>query len=295
MGAAKSDQRIAAGRSTFSGNFAEAEAISDQGRYRSTFAIPLSSGTKLSMKRPSGSSRPPRAKNPSKNRSSKAAKNRLSHAPKLTAPNPSGFGTPPMPLRRVAFYVRVSTTGQTAENQLRDLRHVAERSDWQVVHCFSDTMSGTKGREARPGFSKLLQSVVRREVDLVAVWSLCRLSRSIRELLAVMDSLTRAGVDLFSHRQAIDTGSASGRMLFSLIGVFAEFERDLLAERVRAGLSRARAQGKRIGRPQVSSKVVDQISARLKAGHGIHRICKSLAVGSGTVQRVRRQLSAPAS
>lgn len=234
--------------------------------------------------------RGPRAKTPAKSRSSKAPENRLPRVPDPIAPESSPFGTAFRP-RRVALYARVSTVGQTEENQLRDLREVAERAGWQVVHVLVDRgISGTRGRDARPGLDNLLKVAVRREVDAVCVWALDRLSRSVRELLGTIDTLNRAGVDLYAHKQALDTGSATGRAMIGLVGVFAEFERDLLIERVRAGLSRARAEGKRVGRPPVSPQVVEQIRHRLNAGQSIHAICRVMKVGSGLVQRIRRTL-----
>jgi DNA invertase Pin-like site-specific DNA recombinase len=228
-----------------------------------------------------------RAETPIEGASEQAPKyGSLAH-PAVPAQKPSGFSAAP---RRVALYARVSTHGQTAENQLRELRAVADRSGWIVVQTFCDTVSGTKEPESRPGFANLLRAIARHEVDVLAVWALDRLSRSLRELLGVFDMLNKAGVDLFSHRQALDTGSASGRMLISLVGVFAEFERDLLVERVRAGLARAKAQGKRIGRPRTPERKAAEVREALLAGRGIHTICRNLGIGSATVQRIRREM-----
>ena len=232
-----------------------------------------------------------RAESPPKSSKAKAPKNGPLPGPALSAPNPSPFRTP-LRSRRVALYARVSTAGQTEENQLRDLREVAERAGWHVIHVFVDKgISGTRGRDARPGLDNLLKMAVRREVDAVCVWALDRLSRSLRELLCTIDTLSRAGVDLYAHKQALDTGSATGRAMIALVGVFAEFERDLLIERVRAGLSRARAEGKQIGRPRLPDKAVKQIEAGLRAGHGLRAICRATGCGSGTVQRIRREMA----
>ncbi len=152
--------------------------------------------------------------------------------------------------RRVAIYARVSTDGQSVENQLRELEVVAERHDWEVVATYTDEgVSGAKGRERRPGFDALCGAVARREVDVVAAWSVDRLGRSLQDLVAFLGELQAKGVDLYLHVQGLDTSTPAGRAMFQMLGVFSEFERAMIQERVRAGLARARASGKRLGRP----------------------------------------------
>ena len=144
--------------------------------------------------------------------------------------------------RRAAIYARVSTGSQTVENQLRELRHVAERHGWQIVTEFSDKgISGAKGRDQRPGLDKLLQAVARREVDMVLAWSVDRLGRSLQDLLSFLGELHAKGVDLYLHQQGLDTSTPAGKALFQMMGVFAEFERAIIRERVRSGLERAKA------------------------------------------------------
>ena len=151
-------------------------------------------------------------------------------------------------VRRAAIYVRVSTGSQTTENQSRELRGVAERHGWEVVTEFSDKgISGAKGREKRPGLDKLLQAVARREVDTVLAWSVDRLGRSLQDLLSLLGELHAKGVDLYLHQQGLDTGTPAGKALFQMMGVFAEFERAMIRERVRSGLERAKAQGTVLG------------------------------------------------
>ncbi len=152
--------------------------------------------------------------------------------------------------RRAAIYARVSTDGQSVENQLRELEVVAERHDWEVVATYTDEgVSGAKGRERRPGFDALCGAVARREVDVVAAWSVDRLGRSLQDLVAFLGELQAKGVDLYLHVQGLDTSTPAGRAMFQMLGVFSEFERAMIQERVRAGLARARASGKRLGRP----------------------------------------------
>ena len=149
--------------------------------------------------------------------------------------------------KRVAFYLRVSTGDgqQTIENQRRALDEIAERAGWEVVEVYSDEISGTKGRERRPAFDRMLKAAVHRKFDMIAAWSVDRLGRSLQDLVGFLGELKAAGVDLFLHQQALDTSTPSGRALFQMLGVFAEFETAMIRERTRAGLVRARAQGKR--------------------------------------------------
>ncbi len=152
--------------------------------------------------------------------------------------------------KRVAIYARVSTDGQSTDNQLRELATVAGRHGWEVAATFTDQgISGAKGRDGRPGFDALCGAVARREVDLVAAWSVDRLGRSLQDLVAFLEELRAKGVDLYLHVQGLDTSTPAGRAMFQMLGVFSEFERAMIQERVRAGLARARASGKRLGRP----------------------------------------------
>ena len=144
--------------------------------------------------------------------------------------------------RRAAVYARVSTDGQTTRNQLRELETVAQRHHWQVAQRFVDQgISGAKGREQRPQFAALHQAIARRECDVVLVWSVDRLGRSLTDLVGLLNELHAKRIDLYLHRQGVNTTTAAGKMLFQMLGVFAEFERSLIQERVRAELARARA------------------------------------------------------
>ena len=168
-------------------------------------------------------------------------------------------------VKRVALYARVSTDGQSVENQLRELEAVAERHGWAVAEVFRD--AGVSGATAeRPGYKRLKQAVARKEVDLVAAWSVDRLGRSLQELVALLGELRAKGVDLYLHQQGLDTSTPAGKAMFQMLGVFAEFERAMIVERVQAGLRRARAQGKRLGRPRVGEKVEAAIRRELAKG-----------------------------
>ncbi len=191
---------------------------------------------------------------------------------------------------KVALYARVSTDGQTVENQLQDLEAVAKREGWEVVERFIDKgISGAKGRDGRPAFDRLCKGVVRGEFDLVASWSVDRLGRSLQDLVGFLNELQSKKVNLYLHKQGLDTGTPAGKMLFQMLGVFAEFERSMIVERVKAGLKRAKAQGKVLGRPRIAPAVEAQI-VQLRATQqlGMRAIARQLGVGNCTVQRVLR-------
>jgi len=190
---------------------------------------------------------------------------------------------------RTALYVRVSTIGQTVENQLRELQEVAERHGWNVVAIFKDEgISGAKGRDRRPGLDRLLKAVTRREVDLVAAWSVDRLGRSLQDLIAVLGELHGKGCDLYLHQQGIDTRTPAGKAMYQMLGVFGEFERSMIRERVNAGLARAKAQGKHLGRRRNDDRV-DAVKRLRAEGVGINKIAKQLGCGVSMVQRIVAQ------
>jgi len=195
---------------------------------------------------------------------------------------------------RAAIYLRVSTTGQTVETQRRELEEVAGHEGWQIVTTFEDAgISGAKGREKRPGLDAMLKGVARREFDLVAAWSVDRLGRSLQDLISFLAELKAKGLNLYLHKQGLDTRTPAGKMLFQMLGVFAEFEREMIIERVNAGLARARASGKtklgrplKLGRPMVGPKIEDAIRRERANGLGIRKIAARVGCGVGTVQRV---------
>jgi DNA invertase Pin-like site-specific DNA recombinase len=192
-----------------------------------------------------------------------------------------------------AIYVRVSTDQQTVENQTRELRKVAERREWGVTEIYSDAgISGAKGRNMRPGLDRMLKDASRRRFDVVMAWSIDRLGRSLIDLLGTIQHLEACGVDLYLDQQAIDTTTPMGRLIFQVTGAFAEFERSMIRQRVRAGLRRAVAQGTRLGRPKVNGEVERKAQKLLRKGIGIIKIAKTLGVGTGTVQRIKREMAA---
>jgi DNA invertase Pin-like site-specific DNA recombinase len=189
---------------------------------------------------------------------------------------------------RAAIYTRVSTGGQTTENQLRELRAAAERLGHQVVAEFTDNgISGAKGRDQRPGLNSLLEGVTRRDFDKVMAWSVDRLGRSLPDLLAFMGELKAKGVDLYLHQQSLDTSTPAGKAMFQMLGVFSEFEREIIRERVLSGLERAKSQGKKLGRPSRDDpKRLAAIRKLRGQGVGMIKIARQLGIGVSVVQRV---------
>jgi DNA invertase Pin-like site-specific DNA recombinase len=195
--------------------------------------------------------------------------------------------------RRAALYVRVSTDGQTVENQVRELRQIAERRGWEVVETYRDAgISGAKGREKRPDLDRMLKDASRRKFDVVMAWAIDRLGRSLIDLLGTIQHLEACGVDLFLEQQAIDTTTPAGRLMFQVCGAFAEFERSMIRQRVNLGLKRAIAQGKRLGRPKIDPDVERRVQRELRTGKGILKVAKQLGLGTGTVHRIARDLGA---
>jgi len=166
-------------------------------------------------------------------------------------------------MRRAVLYLRVSTIDQTTANQERELREIAARMGCEVVKVYKDHgISGTRGRDKRPALDKLCRDAARREFDMVMAWSVDRLGRSLQDLVGFLSELHALKVDLFLRQQGLDTTTPAGKAMFEMMGVFAEFERAMIAERVRAGLARARGEGKRLGRPPIAPHSKNE-SARL--------------------------------
>lgn len=195
--------------------------------------------------------------------------------------------------KRVALYTRVSTSdGQTIDNQLRDLHLAAERQGWTIVAHYSDEgISGAKGREKRDGLNNLLKAVQRREVDMVAAWSVCRLGRSLQHLVALLGDLNAKGIDLYLHVQALDTSTPSGRAMFQMLGVFSEFERAIISERVKASLNRLRAEGKQLGRKPLDTKTVEKVERALRSGQSINATARAVGIGVGSVHRIKTKMT----
>jgi DNA invertase Pin-like site-specific DNA recombinase len=196
--------------------------------------------------------------------------------------------------KHVAIYSCVSTDHQTTENQERELQAIADRMGWEVVKVYRDRgVSGAKSRENRPAFDALCKDAARRKFDMVMAWSVDRLGRSLQDLVGFLSDVHGYGIDLFLHQQGVDTTTPAGKALFQMMGVFAEFERAMIRERVKSGLERARAQGKTLGRPSIAPDKAEAIRADLQAKRaGIIKLAKAHGVGVGTVQRIKAELEA---
>jgi DNA invertase Pin-like site-specific DNA recombinase len=151
-------------------------------------------------------------------------------------------------MKRAVLYLRVSILDQTTANQERDLRETAVSMGWHIVKVYKDHgISGAAGRDKRPAFDALCRDAAKRQFDMVMAWSVDRLGRSLQDLVGFLSELHTLRIDLFLHQQGLDTATPAGKALFQMLGVFAEFERAIIQERVRAGLARAKSEGKRLG------------------------------------------------
>jgi len=189
-------------------------------------------------------------------------------------------------MKRAAVYLRVSTAEQSTDRQRAELAEVAKRHGWRVTVFEDAGISGAKGRDKRPALDAMLRDVTRGKFDVVAAWSVDRLGRSLPDLLATLGELKAAGAGLYLHQQGIDTATPAGRAMFGMLGVFAEFERAMIQERVRSGMARAKAKGRRLGRKPVGADVEARIRELRAAGMGILSIAREVGCGVSVVQRV---------
>jgi len=195
-------------------------------------------------------------------------------------------------MKRAVLYLRVSTVDQTTANQERELREVADRMGCEIVKVYKDHgISGAKGRDRRPEFDRLIRDANKRQFDVVMAWSVDRLGRSLQDLVGFLSELHALRIDLFLHQQGLDTTTPAGKAMFQMMGVFAEFERAMIQERVRAGLKRAKAEGKALGRPRLDPELEAQIISALKAPgrtEGVRKIAARFGISAKTVQRISR-------
>lgn len=196
-------------------------------------------------------------------------------------------------MRRAALYIRVSTDQQTTDNQERELREIASRTGWEIVQVYRDHgVSGAKGRDKRPAFDALCKDASRRRFDVVMAWSVDRLGRSLQDLIGFLSELHALGIDLFLHQQGIDTTTPAGKAMFQMMGVFAEFERAMIRDRVNSGLARAKAEGKTLGRPKLATSTEQAIREALSRGESVRRVAASCQASVGTVHRIKASLAA---
>jgi DNA invertase Pin-like site-specific DNA recombinase len=186
---------------------------------------------------------------------------------------------------RVALYARCSTANgqQDPEMQLRELRDYVASRGWQITDVYTDAgVSGSK--DSRPALNRLMADAGRRKFDVILVWKLDRFGRSLRHLVNALAELEAIGIAFVSLRDNLDLATPSGRLMFQIIGAMAEFERELIRERVKAGLRNARAKGKHLGRPRVFASH-SRIETMRASGNSWRSIAKELGISMGTARR----------
>ena len=194
-------------------------------------------------------------------------------------------------MNRTAIYARVSTTDQDYAMQVEELRRIASQSKWEVVGEYAEKVSGAKGRGDRPELDRLLKDLHTRKVDNVMVWKLDRLGRSVADLLNTIEVIRTSGANLYSREDGIDTNTSMGKLMFTVVSAFAEFQRDIINENVRAGQARAMAKGVRFGRPPLKDRKRKRIETALREGKSVRVTAKELNIPVGTVAKVRREMS----
>jgi DNA invertase Pin-like site-specific DNA recombinase len=189
-------------------------------------------------------------------------------------------------LKRAALYMRVSTLDQHPETQLYDLRQMAQQRGYQIIEEYTDRISGTKVK--RPGLDQMMRDARHNKFDVVLVWASDRIARSVKHFLDVLDELNRLNVEFISFREQIDTGGPLGRAVVVIIGAIAELERNLIVERVRAGMRRAKLEGRHIGRKPLDLDRPAIIKDR-HGGQSLSQLAKSYRVSRATIHRVLKQ------
>lgn len=194
-------------------------------------------------------------------------------------------------MKKAVLYSRTSHWESNPENQINELKQVANRFGWTVVKEYTDKgISGAKGRDGRPQFDAMMKSAMKKDSDVIMFWAVDRASRNLSHLVQMMDDLHSKNVGIYFHQQAIDTTTPSGLAMIQMAEVFASLERSMLRERVFASHARARAEGKTIGRPtQITDALVTSINYMREQGKGIKKIAKELNIEVGTIYKVIEQ------
>ncbi len=197
-----------------------------------------------------------------------------------------------MPLQErtktVAIYARVSTDRQKVDMQINELRQFAARSGWNIYEEYID-QNYSGGNTKRPAFTAMMDAARKRKFDLLLVWKLDRLSRSLKDLIVTLDELGSCGIDFVSYDNNLDTSTPTGKLVFQIVGAVAEFEKEIIRERVVAGLATARNKGKRLGRPPISKYVYDQALKMRSEGLSYRNIGKVLGIDEGTIRKRARK------
>ncbi len=187
-------------------------------------------------------------------------------------------------MKRIAIYARVSTTDQSTESQLLDLRRYTRERGWTIFKEYCDNgISGTK--DSRPALNDLMNDAKKRKFDVVLVWRFDRFARSTKHLILALEGFKNLGIDFVSYQENIDTSSPLGSAIFTIISAVAQLERDIIAERVKAGLRRAKENGKQLGRPRVAVDV-EKVHQMREQGKSYRQIARQLGVSHPTVMAV---------
>ena len=196
-------------------------------------------------------------------------------------------------MSKVVIYGRVSTNDQTTDNQIYKLKEIIENRNWNLVDTYTDEgISGSKGRDKRPEFNRLYEDMVKGKFDKILVWDVSRLGRSLQDLVLFLNDLNSVDVGLYIHQSGLDTSTPSGRMMFQMVGVFSEFERSMISERVKSGLERVKKQGKKLGRKAtITNEIKDNILELLIEGKPYSYIANELNVSKATVCRLKKARS----
>ena len=196
-------------------------------------------------------------------------------------------------MERVVIYSRVSTKDQDTENQMRLLRDIVERNNYELIDEYVDHgISGSKGRDKRPQFDRLIKDMIRRKFDKILVWDVSRLGRSLQHLVEFLNEVNSVGCNLYIHQSGLDTSTPSGKMMFQMIGVFSEFEREMISERVKLGLDKVKSQGKVLGPPtKINKGLVRKICDLHNEGYGLKFISEELGIGRSSVYRTLKQVT----
>lgn len=194
---------------------------------------------------------------------------------------------------KVVIYSRVSTLDQTSANQIEKLKEIIEINRWKLVEIYTDDgISGSMGRDKRPEFDRMCRDMVRRRFNKVLVWDVSRLGRSLQHLIEFLDEVNSIGVNLYIHQSGLDTTTPSGRMMFQMVGVFSEFERSMISERVKLGLARVRNKGVKLGRPKtITDDLRDRVNELIDQGNSYNQINQILGIAKSTISRIKHESS----
>ena len=186
--------------------------------------------------------------------------------------------------KAVAIYARVSTDRQTVDMQIHELKAYVDRRGWDLLREFID--QGYSGSDTkRPAFQEMMNEAKKRKFDVLLVWKLDRLSRSMKDLVMVLNELGGLGIDFVSYDNNLDTSTPTGKLVFHVIGAVAEFEKDIIKERVKAGLENAKRKGKKLGRPGIGDSVIEEAKVLRGQGKSFRTIGKELGISEGVVRQ----------